>query len=63
MGKPSDQIKIAKINAWQAILVALIGALAGITGTAGFKYFDHTKTLSEKEEAIAKLGHVDELGQ
>ena len=55
MGKPSDQIKIAKINAWQAILVALIGALAGVTGTAGFKYFDHTKILSEKEEAIAQL--------
>ena len=55
MGKPSDQIKIAKINAWQAILVALIGALAGIIGTAGFKYFDNIKALSEKEKEIAKL--------
>lgn len=42
MKKASDQITIARINAWQAILVALIGALAGIAGTAGLKYFDST---------------------
>jgi hypothetical protein len=58
MGKSNDQIKIAKINAWQAILVALIGALAGVTGTTGLRYFDNTKTLSalsEKEKEIATL--------
>lgn len=55
MGKLTDQIKIAKINAWQAVLVALIGALAGVAGTAGFKYIDSTKAVSEKSKEIEKL--------
>jgi hypothetical protein len=64
MPKPINDIKIAKINAWQAIVVTLIGAVAGIAGTAGLTYLNKDAALSEKEKQIdelkSKIFHIEE---
>ncbi len=50
-----NEIKIAKIKAWQAIIVALIGGIVGISGTVGLKYYDSYKKMSEKDAKVKKL--------
>ncbi|NJO16827.1 MAG: hypothetical protein HC877_14110 [Thioploca sp.] len=55
MDNSTHQIKIARINAWQAIIVAVIASLTGITGTIGVNYFNRTSTISEKDEVIKQL--------
>ena len=55
MDNSTHQIKIAKINAMQAITVALIGGLTGITGTVGLNYFNRTTTILEKDKEVKQL--------
>ncbi|NHN36145.1 hypothetical protein G8764_02425 [Pseudomaricurvus alcaniphilus] len=55
MDESTPAIKIARINAWQAVIVALIGGVAGVAGTAGLKYYDYSKRLAEQEQTIQAL--------
>ncbi len=55
MDESMPAVKIARINAWQAVIVALIGGIAGVAGTAGLKYYDYSKRLAEQEQTIQAL--------
>lgn len=54
MGKRSEGVSIARINAFQAIVVALVGALAGVAGTVGVEYYDHAQERADHAQERAR---------